>query len=175
MKHMPRFSLEQRCGIIKKAFLASDISLISEKTICLAKAKASIFKVVLDGQEVSLYLIVKMVSGSGWSWRPDILRVQVASLEDAAIPPTSKKGLSAILGIALLGDKTIFVLWNPGMYVFHKTNRSCYISKTTLDKALAEGFVACDDRGQYVMAAPEANLRMLFSRYLTENSIEVLS
>ena len=111
----------------------------------------------------------KNIVNSGWSEKPYIKRIQVPSFLGKTIPLNNKEQCSLFLGIAFVNNKPIFAVWNPFTYVFHKTNRSCYVNVESLDICYHNGLYKTIDSKKEIILCDKDNFGQLLEIYFEEN------
>lgn len=164
-----KLSLKQRYDLLKRAFLKSNINLIEEKDI-LSPFKTFVIK--YNDKTIKLNVVLKNVTNSGWSEKYYIKRIQVSSIKDEDLPSNSLNTLSMFLGIANLNGLPIFICWNPFLFKFHKTNRSCYINVNHIVQCLDKPFISVIDSKMEVLLCSENGFAELIDHFIEKNSIE---
>ncbi len=97
-----------------------------------------------DGKPFRLNFVLRSLGTGGWKEKPWIYRIQIGALKEGALPMARDGELSLLLGLFYLDGAPALAAWNPFMYVFHKTNRSCYLKEGDI-RSLSE-----DPSGVYV-------------------------
>ena len=165
------FSRKQRIDLIKRCLLISGVNLIDEKQLDNSFHR---FNVCLDGKEFSLDLLLKNISNSGWSDKPLIKRIQVRALPVDEIEKNTVRGCSIFIGVAYANESPILVAWNPFMFLYHNTNRSCYIDVKLLASCQHEGFLKATSSNQKVILADTSHFLELIEEYRRQNTIQEL-
>ena len=159
-------SLKQRVDLIKEFLLRSNVELFSAEETENGFVKFDI----KNGKDVfSLHILPKNIVNSGWAEKPYIKRIQVMSFLGKNIPLNTKENSSLFLGIAFVNNEPIFAVWNPFAYVYHKTNRSCYVNVDSLALCSREGFIKTVDSKQVVLLCDKNHFGDLISYYHEEN------
>ena len=91
----------------------------------------------IDGRPLRLNFVLRALGTGGWKDKPWIYRIQIGVLGEDALPRNGNGELSLLLGLFYLGSSLALAAWNPFMYVFHKTNRSCYLKEDDI-RSLSE-------------------------------------
>ncbi len=91
----------------------------------------------IDGKPLRLNFVLRTLGTGGWKDKPWIYRIQIGALEEGQLPRSGNGELSLLLGLFFLDGTLALAAWNPFMYVFHKTNRSCYLKEDDI-RSLAE-------------------------------------
>lgn len=94
--------------------------------------------VKVDGKHIRLNFILRALGTGGWKDKPWIYRIQIGVLGEGALPRSGDGELSLLLGLFYLDGSLALAAWNPFMYVFHKTNRSCYLKEEDIQSLAKE-------------------------------------
>lgn len=150
--------IKQRIDLIKQVLLINEIQLnsISDEDEYFHK-----FEIIYNNRPFILNLYLKNVVNSGWSDKPFIKRIQVPSFLGKTIPANSKNSISLFLGIAFVCDEPVFVVWNPFSFVYHKTNRSCYVTVQTLAETYQAGLLKTIDSKKEIVGCDKNNFKRL--------------
>ena len=159
-------SLKQRIDLIKECLLRSDVELVN---LSMADNNFVRFDIVCGKEKLSLHILPKNIVNSGWNDKPYIKRIQVMSFLDKRIPLNTKDNSSMFLGVAFVNNEPIFAVWNPFSYVFHKTNRSCYVEVESLALSSHQGFIKTIDSKQIVLLCDKEHFGDLIKYYNEEN------
>ena len=151
-------NIKQRIDLVKQALILSDIELLD----CSNKGEYfHEFLINYHCRRFSLNLFIKNIANSGWADKPYIKRIQVPSLLGKTIPKKGNDSISLFLGIAFVSGDPIFVAWNPFSYVYHKTNRSCYVLVQSLANAFQCGLFKTVDCKKEVVLCTQSNFGRL--------------
>lgn len=123
-----------------------------------------------DKKEMVFHCILKNISSSGWSWKPNIKRIQVKSYADKNIPPHCRKETTILGGFCLIDGKPIICVWDIFAYMSQKTVRSCYVSIDNIIKGKNEGFVKVTDSDQTVYISDETHFNVLVDTFIKDKS-----
>lgn len=159
-------TLKQRIDLIKEFLLRSNIELINVSEADYGFIK---FDITLSGNAFSLMILPKNIVNSGWNDKPYIKRIQVMSFLDKNIPFNTKDNSSMFLGIGFVNNEPVAAVWNPFSYVYHKTNRSCYVDAESLSLCFHEGFIKTVDSKQVVLLCDKEHFGDLIYFYREEN------
>lgn len=159
-------TLKQRIDLIKDFLLRSNIQLNNVEEVEYGFIK---FNINLNGKNMSLHILPKNIVNSGWSDKPYIKRIQVMSFLGKNIPMNTRESVSMFLGIAFANEQPIFAVWNPFSYVYHKTNRSCYVNINSISLCFEEGFIKSIDSKQVVLLTDKSHFGDLINYYCEEN------
>lgn len=159
-------SLKQRIDLIKECLLRSDIEL---KDVSEGENGFFKFDIICENESFSLHILPKNVVNSGWSEKPYIKRIQVMSFLGKEIPLNTRENSSMFLGIAFVNNEPVISVWNPFSYVFHKTNRSCYVEVESLVLGSHEGFIKTIDSKQIVLVCDKYHFGDLIKFYHEDN------
>ena len=162
-------SLKQRIDILKNFFVSSNLEIFEINNF---SDEFLTFVTTLEGKKVSLNFLLKNVVNSGWANKPEIKRIQVKAISQENIPINTSNSCSLFAGIAFVNNEAVLAVWNPFMYVFHKTNRSCYVRVESLAIASRDGFLKTEDCKQEVLICDSKHFDSLLNVYLERNSIE---
>ncbi len=121
---------------------------------------------------VTIHTMLKNVSGAGWSWRPEIKRIQVKGMQWDSIPAISNQEFFLLGGFTKVDDEPIFVCWNIFSYTAHKTNRSCYVSVEHLVECKEKGFIRTFDANNRIYMATQQNFRTLLETFISDCSVD---
>lgn len=161
-----KLALKQRIDLIKECLLRSNIELFN---ILETENGFFRFDVKCSGTYFSLHILPKNIVNSGWAEKPYIKRIQVMSFFGKNIPMNTNENSSIFLGVAFVNSQPIFAVWNPFSYVYHKTNRSCYVNVNSLALCFREGFIKTVDSKQTVLLCDKHHLGELITYYREEN------
>lgn len=159
-------SLKQRIDLIKECLLRSDIGL---KNFSEGENGFYRFDIAFGNESYSLRILSKNIVNSGWSEKPYIKRIQVPSFLGKEIPLNTMQNSSMFLGIAFVNNEPIIAVWNPFSYVFHKTNRSCYVNVKSLVLGFHESFIKTIDSKQIVLVCDKGHFGDLVKYYHEDN------
>lgn len=159
--------MKQRIDLIKEFFMNANIQVSS---VSKEDEYFYTFKVRIDSIDKLFYIYPKNIVNSGWSEKPFIKRIQVPSFFGKNIPINNKSQCSMFLGIAFVNNQPIFAVWNPFSYVFHKTNRSCYVNVESLDICYHNCFHKTIDSKKEIWLCDKNNMGKLLEMYAEENS-----
>lgn len=162
-------SLKQRIDILKNFFVSSDLNIFEINNF---SDDFITFVTEINAKKITLHFLLKNIVNSGWSDKPDIKRIQVKALTAESVPVNNHSTCSLFAGFAFVNGEPIMAVWNPFMYVFHKTNRSCYINVHSLALCARDGFLKTLDSNQEVLLCNKENLLNLLKTYVERNSIE---
>lgn len=130
------------------------------------------FVVEKGGKKIELSFNIRNISNAYLPNKPDIKRRQVGKLSFEDLPLNRKDCLIMLLGLKLISGELVLVCWNPFYFVGHATNRSCYVLKSTMEKALQCGFFEREDCKTKVYACSSSNFGELLNHYIEENVVE---
>lgn len=162
---------KQRIDLVKSFLLESDVELLSEKD---KPNSFHGFSVKILGKQLELNILTKNVVNSGWVEKPYIKRIQVTSFIGKQIEKNTDGSCSLFLGIAFANSKPIFIVWNPFLFVFHKTNRSCYVNVESIARCFHLGFLKTNDARKDVYLCDSKHFSELIERFIDDNSVELL-
>lgn len=154
-----------RTDFLKAVFESSSLPILSWKT---DESGVSSIATLLDGKPLSLHFLLKPISGGGWKEKPWVYRIQVRKLEGDEFPKNSSSSLSLLLGACFFEGKPVIVAWNPFRFLFHETNRSCYLRLEDLLQLEEEpdGFIVSYRSSEPVSLARKDSFGKLLSRLL---------
>jgi len=158
--------IKQRLDLIKDFLLNSNIAVLS---VSKKDEYFYAFDIEVNGAKKIINIYPKNIVNSGWSEKPYIKRIQVPSFLGKTIPLNNKEQCSLFLGIAFVNNKPIFAVWNPFTYVFHKTNRSCYVNVESLDICYHNGLYKTIDSKKEIILCDKDNFGQLLEIYFEEN------
>lgn len=129
--------------------------------------------VKVDGKHIRLNFILRALGTGGWKDKPWIYRIQVGAFKEAALPRSGKGELSLLLGVFYLDGSLALAAWNPFMYVFHKTNRSCYLKEEDIQPLAKESSGVFVGKATYPapILCREDSLKELLSECLKRYSL----
>ena len=159
---------KQRIDVVKSFFMASDFEIIDIKE----NAPFTCFSVRRAGRTLSLYLLLKNIVNSGWSNKPYIKRIQIMSLANVDVPHNSGNTYSILLGIGIVNGQPIVCVWNPFLFVFHKSNRSCYVLVKSLALCHHVGFYSTNDSGNDLLLSDKNNFGKLIFEYIDRYEVQ---
>ena len=162
-------SFKSRQDLLKMVFIKSGISVLDGEFFDGTFMR---YKLKLDNRLISLNILIKNIVNSGWIEKPYIKRIQIKSLLNVEVPKNTNESCTMLVGVALVNSKPILVVWNPFMYTYHNTNRSCYVNVESLAKCWRDGFLKTIDAKQNILLSDEENFGVLIKRYIDDNSIE---
>ena len=166
-----QLSQKQRIDLVKSFLMESDIELISETEM---PNSFHGFSVRIIGKELKLSILTKNIVNSGWVEKPYIKRIQVTSFIGKQIEKNVDGSCSLFLGIAFANSKPIFIVWNPFLFVFHKTNRSCYVNVESIARCYHLGFLKTNDAKKEVYLCDSKHFCDLIKKFVEDNSVELL-
>ena len=117
-------SKEAWTAFLKEVLAASSLPILSWAS---KPDGTSSVETLLDGKPLTLHFFLKSISGGGWKEKPWVYRIQVRKLEGDIFPKNSAYVLSLLLGLCLYDGEPVIASWNPFRFLFHETNRSCYL------------------------------------------------
>lgn len=161
---------KQRIDLIKKCLIICNIDLISETQI----DSFYHFEILLHGKKIKICAVLKNVVNSGWSDKPFIKRIQVKRFNSSELLKNTSEGCSLFIGLAYTNEAPIFVCWNPFMFLFHTTNRSCYIDVSLLARCQHEGFISTMSSNQKVILSDTNHFDKMIEKYIEFNAVEEL-
>ena len=160
-------SYKQRVDLIKRCFMICGIDLVDEKPLDNGFYH---FDILLDGKQISLYVLSKNIVNSGWSDKPFIKRIQVKPYKLNEVEKNTLDTSSLFIGIAYANEIPICVAWNPFMFLYHNTNRSCYINVELIARCQHEGMIKTKSSGQDVILCEPAHFKELIVTFLNSNA-----
>lgn len=160
---------KQRIDLIKRSLLINGIDLIDEKALDNSFYQ---FNIAIAGKPLSLNILPKNIVNSGWSDKPLIKRIQVQSFTMNEIDFNTSNTCSMFVGFAYANESPVFVVWNPFMFVYHKTVRSCYVDVELIARCRHEGFIKTVSSKQKVLLSDTENFGKMVLKYLEDNRIE---
>lgn len=119
-------------------------------------------------RKFELYYLIKNISGSGWTNKNHIRRIQVSNFSDTVVS-TNKKRTHMLCGVVNYEGTNILVVWNSYRYLNHTTNRSCYVYLESIKKAAANGYLVTKDFDQEIWLCDENNFNLLIRDYISFN------
>ena len=131
----------------------------------------SIIKIQKDEIIYEVIALIKNITGAGWRDKPWIKRVQVSNIATREISLNDRK-FNLIFGVYSFDDNPLFVCWDPYRYLNHVTQRSCYVSITTLQRGYEKEYYEGVDSSQKVWVFKGNNFDKFISnyiKYLSEN------
>lgn len=125
----------------------------------------------------TIYKIVmyyKNITGSGWSNKPNIRRVQVTNVRNVDINKyisTSNNSFFVIFGYYNFDNNPIMVAWNAYNFVYHATTRSCYVSIDLLIEGYKKGFLKTYYSKQKMWIFTPHNFELFLNDYIKCNRV----
>ena len=162
---------KQRIDLIKRSLLINGIDLVGEKPLDNSFYR---FDTIISGRRISLNILPKNIVNSGWSDKPLIKRIQVQSFKMEEIDINKSDLCSMFVGFAYANESPIFVVWNPFMFVYHKTVRSCYVDVELIARCQHEGFVKTTSSKQKVLLSDVEHFGEMILKYVEDNRIETI-
>ena len=133
------------------------------------------FKVVTpDGRHLMIHAIVKNISGSGWSWKPFVKRIQIKSYSKVSLPVNTVDEITLLGGFAVVDGEYVYAAWNIFAYMSQKTVRSCYVGTENLISALDHGFVATVYADNHVYLSDRRNMLRLIDGFIQQNAVTII-
>lgn len=129
-------------------------------------------KLKYNSKEFVINFNIRNIGSAYLPNKPNIMRRQVGKLESEDIPINSQIQVSMLLGLKVLDNTYILTCWNPFYFVGHKTNRSCYVLKESLQEAKENGFYDGVDCNTPVLACSTKEFSQLLSAYIERNSVD---
>ncbi len=164
-------TLKQRIDLIKRCLMIGNVHLRNERQL---DNSFYCFDIKINQKDFKLYLLLKNIVNSGWNDKPFIKRIQVKAFTMSDIEKNTTDGCSIFIGIAYANEIPIFVAWNPFMFLYHNTVRSCYIDVELLARCQHEGLIKTVSSKQKVILADPNHFCDLINLYLEENTIRQL-
>lgn len=157
-------SRKELFNIFEEILESSDIRIILKE-----KCENGIVKYVLSlrNENYEIFVKLKNVCNAGWKDKKYIKRIQTTPLKD--IPKTSKNSCFLLGGIAFYEDNPIFVCWKAETYVYHASNRSCYVNVSSIKKAYDNSVYFGCDSNQRVYLSNKFSLIHLIDEYIKDN------
>ena len=116
-------------------------------------------------RKIRVHFLCKNITSSGWSDKPDIVRIQIKNISDVFFY-TNKNKTFLLSGICLYRDKWILIVWNAYRYMNHKTNRSCYVNMSTLEQCYNDGYTFSKEFNQETWLCDVDNFKLLIRDYI---------
>lgn len=164
-------TLKQRIDLVKRCLMIAGIDLLNERQL---ENSFYCFDVLMNGRQMKICLLLKNIVNSGWSDKPMIKRIQVKSFNLNDIEKNTTNTCSIFVGIAYSNEIPVFVAWNPFMYLYHNTVRSCYIDVELLARCQHEGLLKTTSSRQKVILSDPNHFSELITLFLEQNAIEKL-
>ena len=164
---LKKLSKKELYDIFDKMLGHSDITLISKQK---SEIGVPLYKVKYNGKEYKIYVNIKNVRDAYLPGKPDIRRIQTKSL--SFLEAVSSNSFFMLAGIAFYEDNPILVMRNAQEYIFHASNRSCYISLKNIEKGFEKGFYFTRDCNQDVYISNSSNLNQIILNYIYDNYSE---
>lgn len=125
----------------------------------------------IEKNDKKYYLNVKLknITECGWKDRKFIRRIQTPPTRDFFKTEANKAYLLG--GITMYNNSPVFVCWNSNNYIYHKTNRSCYVYVDSFKKAYDNGFYYGQDCEQEVYCCNKNGFETLLHEYINDNVI----
>lgn len=127
--------------------------------------------VIIGEKQIKLHFIIKNIVNSGWSWRPDVKRIQISSLAKCCLKANTASEITFLIGVYFINEKTVFAVWNPACFTFHSTNRSCYVMKDSLLRASNGEFLYKEDYGQMVFVCLFNQVSKLILEFIAHDKV----
>ena len=121
-----------------------------------------------------MLMYFKNITGSGWSNKPNIRRVQVSNVRNDDIDKyinTTDNSFLVILGYYNFDNNPIMVAWNAYNYVYHNTQRSCYIDIDSLQKGYNNGYYKTICSNQSVWIFTPTYFEKFIEDYIKTNKV----
>ena len=123
------------------------------------------YKCEIDSDIYELSINIKSLSKSGWADRLDIRRIQVQTISN--LPVTTNNSCYLLLGFCTYKDEPMCICWNANRYVFHKSNRSCYVDVSSIYKGFQNGYYFGFDHHREVFVSNNKNFDKLIKEYIS--------
>ncbi len=98
-------------------------------------------KCIKDNINYSFYFNISNLNKAYLPKDPTVKRRQISSLNIDDIPTIKIDTISFLLAYCEIGEKAVFVAWNPFYFTEHKTNRSCYVNENDIIDAYSKNYV----------------------------------
>lgn len=161
------FSLDERIEFIKKCFINSNIFVLDIKK---KKNNFIEFHVNLNSNYTIINMMLKNLTGGGWKEKPMIKRIQISGQHMQCLEKNTQSTLNLLVGFSYANEKTILSVWNPFLYQFHKTNRSCYINAKDIAQTYVDGYKYAIEANKIVDLCDENHLTLLIQNFMKRNS-----
>lgn len=122
-------------------------------------------------RKFEIHFILKNISGSGWSDKDEIKRIQVGNVKKNIVY-TNKVRTHFLGGIINYNEKNILIVWNSYRYLNHETNRSCYVNLESIKTAFEKGYYYTNDFEQEIWLCDEYHFNLLIRDYINFNYME---
>lgn len=166
-----KFSKKQMIDIFECFLLASNIVIFKKEN----KFNNFIeYDIEIDGRVLTLNVFLKNITNSGWAEKITKKRIQVPGKDLQNLIPNSKEYINLLIGICLVNNEPIFVVWNPFNFQFHKTNRSCYTNVYDIAKTSFLGFHIGIEAKKKLYYCDKINFKKLLKTYIEKNSRETI-
>ncbi len=150
---------------IKEAILCSGFSIIN-----FNRTNEGFYKIEIDKiNHYTIYAFIRTVSGSGWSNKPDIRRVQIKGFDIDSVIASGHSNTSMIIGVDSLYSKDIFIFWNIYNFGNHKKNRSCYVHVNNIFQTFNKGYTITTDFKQKIWLSDKFNFNIILKDYMKFN------
>lgn len=126
-----------------------------------------------DDRKLIIHLIMKNISGSGWSWRPDIRRVQIRKFNLKDLPTNKQNEIFLLGGICTVDGDPLMCVWNIFEYMTQRTVRSCYVDVSTLIDAHNIGYLSKVVSDHRVYISNITSLGKLITEFIKRNSLSI--
>lgn len=160
--------IKQRIDLIKRCLMIGGVDLLGEQQL---DNSFYCFDVLINEKKFRLCLLLKNIVNSGWSDKPMIKRIQVKSFKMNDVEKNTANSCSVFIGIAYANEIPIFVAWNPFMFLYHNTVRSCYIDVELIARCQHEGLIRTTSSRQKVLLSDPNHFSEMISLYLEQNTI----
>lgn len=125
-------------------------------------------------KEYTLILYLKNITGAGWFDKPHIKRVQVTNVRNDDMSKyidTTNNQTLLILGYYNFDNNPIMVAWNAYHYVYHATNRSCYVTIDNLLDGYRNGSIVSECSEQQIWVFNSEHFIGFLDSYIETNKI----
>lgn len=157
-------------NIFENMLLSSNISI---KHIDYLKSNIKKYTLLIDDRLFYVTILIKNITDCGWDDRKYLRRIQTTPMYD--LEKTSSNSCFLLCGLAFYAEEPILVIWNAQNYVYHRSNRSCYVDLSSIKKAFDNSFYFGLDSNQYVYACDRYSIKKLIFEFINDNySDEIL-
>lgn len=87
-----------------------------------------------EEDKVDFYVNISSIKKAYLPNNNDALRRQISYLDYEKISKNNKNSLTFLLGILKMFEKYVFIAWDAFGFIYHKKNRSCFVSLKDLSK-----------------------------------------
>ncbi len=117
---------------------------------------------------ISLNILYKNITHSGWRDKPHIKRIQVTNLKythSYLFEKDSPSSFLIYLGYYNFDSNPIFVVWDPERYTKHATNRSCYVLIETLQRGYDLSYLSTINSNQKLWVFKSSHFKQFVTDY----------